>query len=75
MAPYFQTLHQFGWSAWYENRAHVADWYARCRGRDSYQSAVTADFSAAKLADLGARGEPAWLKIQSIIADTGGKTA
>lgn len=75
MAPYFQTLNQFGWSAWYESRPHVADWYARCRGRDSYQIAVADDFSPEKLADLGARGEPAWIKIQSIIADTGRNAA
>ena len=67
MAPYFQTPFQFGWRAWYENRPHVADWYARCRARESYQRAVADDFSDDKLADLNTRGEPAWQKIRSII--------
>jgi len=75
MAPYFQTLHQFGWSAWYASRAHVADWYARCRARDSYQRAVADDFSPAKLADLASRGDAAWHKIQSIITDIDSKAA
>lgn len=69
MAPYFQTLQQFGWTAWYENRSNVADWYARCVGRPSYQSGVSADFSAEKRADLLTRGEPAWQKIKSILAE------
>lgn len=75
MAPYFQTLYQFGWSDWYASRAHVADWYARCRARESYQRAVADDFSPAKLTDLAKRGESAWQKIQSIIADNGTRAA
>ena len=69
MAPYFQTLHQFGWCEWYESRSNVAKWYERCRTRDSYKSAVSSDITAEKLADLNARGKPAWLKIQRIIED------
>ena len=69
MAPYFQTLQQFGWRQWFENRAHVADWYDRCVARPSYQSGVAADFSAEKQADLLRRGEPAWQKIQSVLIE------
>ncbi len=36
MAPYFQTLYQFGWHAWSESRADVADWYTRIRALASY---------------------------------------
>lgn len=67
MAPYFQTLFQFGWSAWYEKYTQVADWYARCRVRNSYRAAVSKDFSTSKLEDLRKRGEPAWRKIQSLL--------
>ncbi|MFT4583993.1 MAG: glutathione S-transferase [Gammaproteobacteria bacterium] len=67
MAPYFQTPYQFGWSAWYADRAHVADWYTRCRERASYQTGVTVDYSEEKLADLAARGAPAWKKISAIV--------
>lgn len=64
MAPYFQTLTQFGWQEWYESRPRVADWYARCVARPSYQEGVAADFSADKLADLKQRGGAALLKIR-----------
>lgn len=63
MAPYFQTLHQFGWEAWYESRPNVADWYKRMRERKSYQDGVSVDFSSEKLADLRERGREAWQKI------------
>lgn len=56
MAPYFQTLFQFGWNEWYESRAHVAEWYRRVQTRASYQQGVAADFSAEKLAELRAKG-------------------
>lgn len=75
MAPYFQTPYQFGWREWYESRANVAAWYARCRARDSYASAVSADFSAAKLEDLQQRGEPAWLKIQALLQEHGSQAS
>ncbi len=75
MAPYFQTPYQFGWRDWYESRPNVADWYARCRSRDSYESAVSADFTDAKLNDLRQRGEPAWRKIQALLKERGSKAA
>lgn len=75
MAPYFQTPYQFGWSDWYNSRRNVAGWYNRVRERGSYQAAVADDFSADKLADLNQRGEPAWIKIQSIIETMGAQAA
>jgi glutathione S-transferase len=71
MAPYFQTLHQFGWEAWYESRRHVADWYKRMRERKSYQDGVSADFSNEKLAELRERGRDAWQKIITLGARVG----
>ena len=39
LAPYFQTLHQFGWTQLYEEHYPcVTAWYARCRGWESYHS-------------------------------------
>ena len=64
MAPYFQTLQQFGWADWYLSRQKVSDWYERCVRRASYQSGVAADFSAEKLAELKSRGAAPWSKIQ-----------
>jgi glutathione S-transferase len=63
MAPYFQTLYQFGWQGWYESRPRVADWYQRVCKRRSYIEGVAADFSAGKLAELRERGRSAWQKI------------
>ena len=64
MAPYLQTLYQFGWSDWYLTRKRVADWYARCVERVSYTTGVAADFPPATLAQLNDRGQAPWLKIQ-----------
>ena len=69
VAPYFQTLHQFGWTAMYDQDfPKVTDWYARCRARDSYQASVAADFSEEKLAELRAKGTESWPKIQAHLA-------
>jgi glutathione S-transferase len=66
LAPYFQTLLQFGWTDLYEKDCpKVADWYARCRQRPSYRSAVADDFPADLLADLEGRGRGAWAKIEA----------
>ncbi|MBX9608707.1 MAG: glutathione S-transferase family protein [Gammaproteobacteria bacterium] len=67
LAPYFQTLFQFGWEAWYASRAQVADWYTRVRARPSYATGVAADFDADRLADLRARGAPAWDRIRKLL--------
>ena len=69
MAPYFQTLQQFGWRAWFENRPAVADWYDRCVARPSYQTGVAADFSPEKQAELLERGTAAWQKIQTVLTE------
>lgn len=66
LAPYFQTLRQFGWEAWYESRPRVADWYARVRARASYVAGVAADFTPDKLVELRERGRPAWQKIEAL---------
>ena len=67
MAPYFQTLSQFGWSGWYLSRKRVADWYARCVERESYRTGVAADFPAETLANLNDRGQAPWKKIQEYL--------
>lgn len=64
LAPYFQTILQFGWTPIYEDCGRVADWFARCRARNSYQSAVASDFPRDVQADLHAKGEPAWRTIK-----------
>jgi glutathione S-transferase len=65
LAPYFQTLYQFGWTTLYEKRyPRVADWYARCRERESYKNGVTIDYTADVVTDLRQKGTEAWPKIE-----------
>jgi len=64
LAPYFQTIMQFGWTDIYEDCPRVTDWFERCRKRASYEQAVAADFSADVKADLLEKGKPAWNLIQ-----------
>ena len=68
MAPYFQTLYQFGWEDWYLSRSNVTNWYERVINRESYQNGVAGDFNEEKLAELNSKGESAWIKIQEYIA-------
>ena len=65
IAPYFQTLYQYGWTDMYEKDSpRVTDWYARIRTRESYQAAVADDFSDEKMAELRAKGADGWPKIK-----------
>ncbi len=64
LAPYFQTLLQFSWTALYEaDCPRVADWFARCRDRPSFQQGVAADFPADVMVDLQEKGAAVWHKI------------
>ncbi len=65
LAPYFQTVYQFGWTELFVDSPRVADWFARCQARSSYQQAVSDDFPPEVIADLQARGKPAWEKIKA----------
>lgn len=65
LAPYFQTLLQFGWIGMYDDCSRVKDWFARCRGRASYEHAVASDFTPDVVADLRKKGEGAWPKIRA----------
>lgn len=64
MAPYFQTLYQFGWTAMYESKPAVADWFRRISQRDSYRTAVASDFPDEVLDSLRDKGRSAWSKIE-----------
>ena len=53
LAPYFQTLTQFNWTALYDQDCpRVADWVGRCQQRSSYQEAVAEDFPTALTGQL-----------------------
>ena len=64
IAPYFQTLSQFAWTALYDQDCpRVTEWYQRCCERASYQSAVADDFPQDLLDKLRADGAAVWDKI------------
>jgi glutathione S-transferase len=64
LAPYFQTLFQFDWTGLYESDCpRVADWFGRCRQRDSYRQAVAGDFPEEVVRDLREKGAAVWDKI------------
>ncbi len=65
LAPYFQTILQFGWTKMFDDCPRVADWFQRCQERDSYQSSVASDFPPEVQADLLEKGKPAWDKIKT----------
>lgn len=64
LAPYFQTLNQFSWTALYTRDCpRVEDWFKRCQQRASYQSAVAEDFPPSLMTELQAKGAAVWNKI------------
>lgn len=69
LAPYFQTIYQFGWQEMYKDCPNVEAWFKKCMELDSYQQAVSEDFSSDVLADLRAKGEPAWEIIKGHLID------
>lgn len=64
MAPYFQTLDQFGWLGILDGYPSVKGWFARVRARESFQHAVAADFSSELLEYLKSVGAEAWPVIE-----------
>ena len=64
VAPYFQTVHQFGWYEMLTDAPHVKDWFHRCQQRQSYKMGVSSDFTAELLADLHSKGQEGWQVIR-----------
>ena len=69
MAPYFQTLDQFGWLEILDGYPSVKDWFVRVRARESFQHAVAADFSPVLLGQLKNIGAEAWPVIKRHLKD------
>ena len=64
MAPYFQTIDQFGWLKLLDAYPSTKSWYTRVSSRDSYQRAVVDDFSHKQIEELKAVGGDAWPAIR-----------
>lgn len=68
LAPYFQTLMQFGWlDLFMKDCPATADWFKRIQARDSYRRAVAADFPAETLEKLKAAGGVHTARIASLL--------
>ena len=65
LAPYFQTIFQFGWDMILQDCPKVLDWFNRCRKRLSFETAIANDFNEETQKELLAIGALAWPKIQS----------
>ena len=66
LAPYFQTLLQFNWTALFDKDCpRVTDWLSRCQERESYQVAVADDFPEDLTAKLQDKGATVWHKIEA----------
>ena len=64
LAPYLQTIMQFGWMEMLDGSPRVSNWFQQCRNRDSYQISVADDFSPDVQKDLLEIGGNAWDIIQ-----------
>ena len=65
LAPYFQTLSQFDWTALYDRDCpRVTDWYARVSDRASYRDGVAVDFPVELMTRLQGEGAAVWHKIE-----------
>jgi glutathione S-transferase len=65
LAPYFQTLHQFAWTALYDHDCpRVTDWFAQVSERASYREGVAVDFPESLVTRLQGEGAAVWQKIE-----------
>lgn len=69
LAPYFQTIYQFGWQELFFDCPNVARWFEKCMERASYQEAVLCDFDDDVIKNLREKGLPAWQIIKQHLAD------
>ncbi len=66
LAPYFQTLLQYGWTGLYLDKSPgVSSWVERTTRRESWKIAVADEFSSAKTMELNQQGRKAWQTILS----------
>lgn len=72
-APYITRLDHLRMQAMWDERPHVAAWYARLAARPAYQTAFVKWFSPAYLELMKKHGEQEWPVIAGIIRDNAGK--
>ena len=65
-APYLARLEHLNVARLFDARAHVADWYRRCKARPSFHEAIVKWENPDYLKLMQARGSDAWPQVQQI---------
>jgi glutathione S-transferase len=65
-APYLARLEHLNVAGLFDARAHVADWYRRCKSRPSFHEAIVKWENPDYLKLMQARGSDAWPQVQQI---------
>lgn len=67
ITPYIERVERLGLAGLWENRPHVAGWFARIKARPSYRTAIT-EFPPLDYDDTGRDGLKSWPRIKELIA-------
>ena len=67
MTPYVNRLSMMGMEGFWEGRAHVADWFARVRGRESFEPALIAAVPEDLTRSLAVNGARSWPKVEAML--------
>ena len=67
-APYLARLEHLNVAGLFDARAHVADWYRRCKARPSFDPAITRWENPKYLELMKKQGRENWPKIKEIMA-------
>lgn len=65
-APYLARLEHLNVAGLFDARAHVGDWYRRCKARPSFHEAIVKWENPDYLKLMQARGSDAWPQVQQI---------
>ena len=66
MTPHVNRLSMLGMEGFWNGRAHVVDWFARVRGRDSFMPALIAAVPDDLTRSLAANGAWSWPRIEAM---------
>jgi glutathione S-transferase len=66
ITPYVERIDRLGLNGMWQNRPHVADWFARIKARPSFK--MIADYPPTGYDDTGRDGLKSWPRIKELIA-------
>ena len=67
MTPYVNRLSMMGMEGFWKDRARVADWFARVRGRASFQPALIAAVPEDLTESLATNGARSWPRVEAML--------